>query len=529
MTTVENRYLQYIQQENKDKAGWLEPALTAAGAIAGSFLMPGVGTKAGAMLGAGMGQQVGSVAHDLANGEADPMKIAQAGMGVASGWNAGQVPQTSIMPNPGMNPPMPYPDFQPWGFANGGPVPGGQMPWWVRAGATQADPQAVLEQFGGPQVPEFKPQQPSHPTLEMLATIIPQVLASMPKPVKPNNRAIGTWLPAIGTAIGAPAAYAQGQREKANATGQAQYDALVEARNKRMAAAAPQVAAAMFRDPRTAGRGPQDALHTEMDPNVLAGLGAPGWVRTYGDYDRWKSSTKPVGTSATQDVPLTGDALLMEANKYLATGDITSFGRDQKNRVRILNVAASLRRGETPDVALARVEYGADRKSFSEMRVNLDAVTAFEKTVLKNADVFIRAMQSIPDTGVPALNTPLRLMSDRGLGSPELAAFNAARRTIIPEFARILSNPRLVGQLTDQSRREVEEIIAGNATLNQALQTIQVLKQDAANRREAYQSQLGEIRGRLRDRNSVSTQGQTSQGEGGFQWPQSSLAPTGGK
>lgn len=229
-----NRYLQYIQQQEKDKAGWVDPALSALGA-AGGFM---VGGPAGAMAGYQMGHGVGNAAESAANGVTDPMAYLRDFATARSGW-----------------------DSIPVGFANGGPVPGGQMPWWVRAAMEQQQPpqaaqqvpdmaqgRQMLEQFAGPAPTPFQPREASHPTLEMLASIIPQVLQSMPKPVKPNNRAIGTWLPAIGTAIGAPAKYAQAKRQAYNEQGQAQYEAQVDARNKRMAAAAPSVAGYLTRE-----------------------------------------------------------------------------------------------------------------------------------------------------------------------------------------------------------------------------------------------------------------------------------------
>lgn len=264
---MSNRYLQYIQNaQPKEKAGWIEPVATGLGAV-GGFL---IGGPPGAMAGASIGSGVGDTAGDVVNNRVDMNSLLQNAGQVGAGWS-------------GMNGLF---------FANGGPVTGGQMPWWVQAAMAQqqgqpqqpvappvpdmAQGRQMLEQFAGPAPTPFQPREASHPTLEMLASIIPQVLQSMPKPVKPNNRAIGTWLPAIGTAIGAPAKYAQAKRQAYNEAGQEQYDAQVDARNKRMAAAAPSVAGYLTREEKQATAvGEEDRPMTEQESVQVTGT--PRW------------------------------------------------------------------------------------------------------------------------------------------------------------------------------------------------------------------------------------------------------------
>lgn len=477
---MENRYLQYIQQGQKDKAGWLDPALSVLGA-AGGFM---VGGPAGAMAGYQMGHGAGNAAHDAVNGSTDPSAYLRDLGLMSTGWGA-----------------LPAPT----GYAEGGPVPGGQMPWWVRAGATQADPQAVLEQFGGPQVPEFKPQQPSHPTLEMLATIIPQVLASMPKPVKPNNRAIGTWLPAIGTAIGAPAAYAQGQREKANATGQARYDAQVEARNKRMAAAAPQVAAAMFRDPKEQ---PVNRLDQQVPATTLAGLGAPAWVKTWGDIQAWRDG-QPKPTAGTggfrgalggEPTRMTDEAIRQHAVHFAMTGEYLNRGaRDpvsaDENR-RISNMAAQLFPGR--QMALVRAAYKGDAKSLGEMRVGRDGIHTFAQSAAKNLSMLRGVLSAVPDAGNEALNMPLREFEQRFRANPSMAAFNALRMSLNSEYARLTQAMKLSGMgIPVDSQREVRAAMGKYATVGNLLTAYQVMYEESNNRAEAMNDAINEISQRM--------------------------------
>jgi len=271
---VQNAYANY-NRKKKDKAGWLDPLLTAGGAVAGSLLMPGVGTMAGASLGARMGHAAGSVGHSLANGQVDPMQIGQAALTIGQGYQAGQgnTPQTSISPQGGGTQPMlpdPYPQdnaqilqtfmqnpqhpmFQQWGqrpnpqhFYAGGPVMNpnldprmlqmllqGQQGQGVPSGPTQTpqgDPGASSDVLGaipgqvrsvignGPTEPTPNPlQTASHPGWEATAAVLAKLLESLPKPANPKNtKAIGAWAPALGVLAGAPGDIAAARRTAAN-------------------------------------------------------------------------------------------------------------------------------------------------------------------------------------------------------------------------------------------------------------------------------------------------------------------------
>jgi hypothetical protein len=101
------------------------------------------------------------------------------------------------------------------------------------------------------------------------------------------------------------------------------------------------------------------------------------------------------------------------------------------------------------------------------------------------------------DSGSPLLNQPLRSINQKVLGGQELAAFNAARQVALTEVAKVLTNPNLAGQLTDQARKEVEGLMGPNITLGQAYAVAKILKTDMANRKTAVRGQLDEVRKRI--------------------------------
>jgi hypothetical protein len=230
-------------------------------------------------------------------------------------------------------------------------------------------------------------------------------------------------------------------------------------------------------------------------------------VETYGQLDeltKTKRETR-LGTpkiAAVKQGPamLSRAALLASARRYIQTGVIDVSARDTVNRAAVQNVAAELRNGGTGDISLNKAEYDADSKSLKDLRGATDALTAFEGTALRNASQLRQRMSLISDSGSPLFNQLIRDVQATALGPAELAAFNAARRVVIPEFSRILNNPKLTGQLTDTARKEIEDILQGNATVAQVLEVLDVLQTDARNRRSENEAQIQEITRRIRER-----------------------------
>lgn len=159
------------------------------------------------------------------------------------------------------------------------------------------------------------------------------------------------------------------------------------------------------------------------------------------------------------------------------------------------------------DVASAKADFTANQDSLKALQKQRDALGAFESTALKNLKQFTDLAAKIPDTGSPWLNQPLRAINQNALGGDVLAAFNAARQTVVPEFAKILANPGLSGQLSDSARHEVESVMSGNATLKQILAVSKVLTQDVENRRTSYDDQIAAIKGRISKAQTQDTSG----------------------
>jgi len=199
----------------------------------------------------------------------------------------------------------------------------------------------------------------------------------------------------------------------------------------------------------------------------------------------------------TDKTTLSPEGLDAAAMMFAKTGQLPALGAgDKDTRKHIINRAAVLMPGL--DIASAKADFNANSDSLRTIQKQRDAIAAFEQTAKKNIDVFLETAGKVVDTGSPMANTAARLISGKMLGSPDQAAFDAARQVAINEIAKITSNPTLAGQLSDSARHEVEAFNPGNATLKQSVAVMRLLKRDMDNRITSLDEQIGAIQGRIK-------------------------------
>lgn len=196
---------------------------------------------------------------------------------------------------------------------------------------------------------------------------------------------------------------------------------------------------------------------------------------------------------------LSDPAVDQAAQRYLQTGQLPPAGGRgpaalAQNR-KIMNRAAELGAGQ--DITQNATILAANRDSLKKLQSNFDQVTAFENTAGKNLDTFLTTAKKVVDSGSPMVNRPLRSLAGSAMGSADQAAFNAARTTALTEISKVLNSSNAQGVLSDSARHEVEGLIGPDATLAQIYSAAKILKQDMANRHDAYSEQIQDIHGRL--------------------------------
>lgn len=193
--------------------------------------------------------------------------------------------------------------------------------------------------------------------------------------------------------------------------------------------------------------------------------------------------------------PIQRSTIDQAAQRFAETGQLPAGQRGvNAYTMMIQNRAAELYPG---NIAANSAAYKSNQKSLENITDTLNKLQAFESAGGKNLDMFLDQAKSIIDTGSPWLNTPLRSVSEKGLGSADLAAINTARTVALREIARVTNDPKLSGQLSDSAREEVENLIPQNATYAQIVRVAGILRQDMKNVEDGLANQQQFISRRL--------------------------------
>jgi len=199
------------------------------------------------------------------------------------------------------------------------------------------------------------------------------------------------------------------------------------------------------------------------------------------------------------------DAVEMAAQAFAVTGKMPQLGLgNQPLRKQIGERAAQILKEKAGGSATGlstlagnEASYGADKGALNKLQANREMIGAFEGTAQKNIKVLEDAMSKIPDTGSPLLNKPVRSFQTTIAGDPAMSAFHTALQTVQVEAARILTTVGGAGQLSDTARKELQDIIQGNATIPQMRASLATLRKDFANRLSATDEQIQGIKARF--------------------------------
>lgn len=219
--------------------------------------------------------------------------------------------------------------------------------------------------------------------------------------------------------------------------------------------------------------------------------------------ERNRNATLAEQRAARAAEDMDGRALTPEAKQILAhnfaiTGTMPPMGLGGKAtqmRTEIYNLAGAMY--ANLNLAEQQAAYKANQKSLVEMQPKFDALKSFENTAMANLRNFLTIAKGTVDAGAPIINRPLRSVNEKVLGSEQQAAFNVARGVVIPEFARILTQPNLSGVLSDSAREEIDQLMKSNYTYKQLYSVAQVLVQDVENRTKSMEEQMAIIKQRI--------------------------------
>lgn len=199
---------------------------------------------------------------------------------------------------------------------------------------------------------------------------------------------------------------------------------------------------------------------------------------------------------------LTPNGLYQDAITYMTTFHFPPQGignqpRPKAVRTAIQNKVGAIAADAGMDVPTFAALYKANAGSLAQTQKYADAAQSFLETADKNTQLLEGTLKKIPDTGSPLFNLPLREFEQRAAGDPNLAQFAIYLRSVQNEYARIITNPNLTGQLTDTAREETAGLVRPDATVNQILASVSALSGEGSNRLASVGEQLRRITRRV--------------------------------
>lgn len=125
------------------------------------------------------------------------------------------------------------------------------------------------------------------------------------------------------------------------------------------------------------------------------------------------------------------------------------------------------------DLANLRTMYRAENKSIPELVGMQNNIDAFEGLAKNNGSRALELFKKVGSKGVdvPIVNALTRPAA-YGLGDNDVAELKLVLGNFTTEAARIISDPKMRGVVSDTARKEVQEMIEGKATFTQAQRAI---------------------------------------------------------
>lgn len=156
--------------------------------------------------------------------------------------------------------------------------------------------------------------------------------------------------------------------------------------------------------------------------------------------------------------------------------------------------------GKTPqELATMGKENKAKFMALGAVEKDLAAIRPYNDMLHTNGDIAIKLGEKAIATDSKLLNKPLNWVRQNAGDNPDVAEFLAQAQIVSTESARVLNNPRLVGQLTDSARHEMQGVISGDMPINSFIRVVKRMQADGNNRVSAMEAQrartVNELRG----------------------------------
>lgn len=141
------------------------------------------------------------------------------------------------------------------------------------------------------------------------------------------------------------------------------------------------------------------------------------------------------------------------------------------------------------DVGTNKAKRVASQAALTQTTKDLATLKPYVNMLDQNADILKGLAKKITKTDSALANKPINALGKYVTGNPDVAEFLAQVEILKNEATRVISNPRLVGQMTDTARKEIESILNGEMSLAATERVIDRIKNDGERRLTTMETQ----------------------------------------
>ena len=207
------------------------------------------------------------------------------------------------------------------------------------------------------------------------------------------------------------------------------------------------------------------------------------------------------------------------------TSTLSRYSKDQK--ALIDNGIAEVAKGAnmTPQELLSQApERKAKALALNQTEKDLSMITPFKEMLDLNGTIAAQLAHNVMKTDSKLANTAINKLSSNVTNNPDLAEFLAQIEVVQAEANRVINNPRLVGTLSFEAKKEMNAILDGSMTLESTERVINRLKKDGDNRINKMADQTQKLRSSLEGTEKPS---KADAGWGEFKPKEKSIVKTG--
>ncbi len=144
-----------------------------------------------------------------------------------------------------------------------------------------------------------------------------------------------------------------------------------------------------------------------------------------------------------------------------------------------------------------QAEYKANQSAYTQLTKDLAAIRPYKEMLDQNGDILIDLGKKVLRADSATANKTLNWLKQNAGDNPDTAEYLAQMAFFQTESARVLNNPRLVGQLTDSARSEMQHVISGNMPINATERVVRRIQKDGGFRVDKMQKEADALKAKL--------------------------------